>query len=274
MTRMWSALAGVVTAVMLAVAPAQAEDSPAQRTGGPVLTFGAGAGMAQQYEGADEYRPVPFVVARARWGGRYFVGTAGEGLRADISGVRAVEVGPALATRFGRDRDVDDPVIARMTEVDRSIEVGGYLAFNLPFPFSRIRKDALTVEATVLKDIAAGHGGHSFRTELKYRGLVTSRTSLQFGPFATYASEKFMSAYYDVTPRDAARTGLRRFDADAGWKDYGMAFNGRYMIYDGWNINGTLSYRRYVNDAADSPVVRDRGAPGAWFGGFALAYSF
>ncbi len=238
------------------------------------LTLGIGPGFAQEYEGSDEYRAIPFIVARARWGARYSVGTDGTGLRADLVHFRFIEAGPAMGFRARRDTDASDPVIARLPVIDAAVEVGGFVAFNLPFIASPTRKDALTLDATYLKDVAGGHNGDTVRLSLRYRGLVTKRIALDLGPFATYGSEKFMQAYYGVSQAGAAASGLDTFDPDDGWYETGIRVGGRYMFTKHWNINTAISYRRRINDAVDSPIVKDRGSPELWFGGFAIGYTF
>ncbi len=241
---------------------------------GPIITLGLGAGVTQQYEGAEEFRPVPFIVARARWGTRMFIGTDGTGLRADIVPSRFIEAGPAMGFRFTRGPNADDPVIALLPEVKRAIELGGFLAFNLPFPVGGNDLDALTFEGSILHDVTGHHDGYTIRVGILYRGLVTKNLVLQLGPFATYASNNFMSAYYDITPAGAAASGLAVFDATSGFKDIGLRINSRYLLTKHWNINGTFAFRHMIGDAGRSPIVSIRGSDYVWFGGFAVAYTF
>ncbi|MEM9442430.1 MAG: MipA/OmpV family protein [Pseudomonadota bacterium] len=41
-----------------------------------------------------------------------------------------------------------------------------------------------------------------------------------------------------------------------------------------WGLTGILSYKRLIDDAADSPIVDDVGNANQIFGGAALTYSF
>ncbi len=240
----------------------------------PKLTLGLGAGAAPQYEGADEYRAVPFVVARARFGSRYFIGTDGQGFQADVVGSRLVEAGPSVALRFERGPEAKDEVIASLPKVDQAIEVGGFINFNLPFVVTDNPRDAVTIGMAVLRDVTSAHNGFTLKTSLRYRGQVTDRFILQAGPFATFASEAFMNAYYGVDAGASAASGLPRFRPEPGWKDVGVTVNTRFMLTEHWNVNGTVSHSRFLGDAADSPIINQRGSPASWFGGAALAYSF
>ncbi len=240
----------------------------------PRITLGLGPGVRPEYEGADEYRPIPIVVARARFGARYFVGTDGEGLQADVVGLRAIEAGPSLSFKLARNNSISDDVIARLPSVDQAIEVGGFLTFNLPFIISPGKRDALSLTVSGHQDVTNAHGGHSINVTLRYRGLVTRNVALQMGPFATYASRNFMQAYYGVTAEGAARSGLPEFSAHGGWKDVGFKANAQFMLTDNWNFIQTVSVRRHIGDALESPVIDQRGSKVTGFAGIALAYSF
>lgn len=235
---------------------------------------GIGPGFAPQYEGANEYRPIPFIIARARWGARRFIGTDGTGVRADALKSRFIEAGPAVSFRFARDAGVDDARIAELTPVDRSVEVGAFLALNFPFPVGGNKKDALTVDAMYLSDIAGGHGGDVFRVSLRYRGLVTQRLVLQAGPFATHGSSDFMDAYYSVNGEQASTLSVAPFAAEGGFKDVGARVSARYTFNKPWAITGSLGVKRYIGDAVDSPVVADFGSAVVAQGGVALTRSF
>ncbi len=237
-------------------------------------TLGLGAGISPEYEGANEYVPIPYFVAQIRWGARYFVGTDGTGLRADVVGLRFIEAGPAISFRRARDRDIEDRVIARLPSVDASVEAGAFLAFNIPMPLTNNEKDALTLDGQFLHDVSDSHNGHTIRISLKYRGMVTDKLVLQAGPYATYGSHEFMDAYFSVSAAGAAASGLNSFRAKEGFKDAGVRAAGRYMFTEHWNLNASLSYRRFTGDAQDSPIIRERGSNGSWFGGFALGYTF
>lgn len=269
-TRCFSAGTALAASMALAAgSPAHAADFFPDNT-----MIGVGPGFVQEYEGSNDYRLIPFVVAQARWGGKYFIGTDGGGVRADVIGSRFIEFGPEVNFRFSRGANASDPVIAALPRVDSSIELGGFLALNFPFILSKNPKDALTIDLNFLTDVGGGHGGETSRVAIMYRGLVTPKLVLQVGPFATHASDSFMSAYYSVTAAGSLASGLPVFDAQAGWKDIGARGSAQYRFTDHWGVTGSITYRHYVNGAADSPIVSLRGSPGIWLGGMALTYTF
>ncbi len=260
-------------AVIAGGGPALAQDGGAQRQG-PTINLGIGPGFYPEHEGSDEYRAIPFIVGRAQWGARRFVGTDGEGLRADLFSSRFVEAGPAVTFRFARKNSVSDDRVAALRPVDVSVEVGAFAALNFPFPMTQNRRDALTIDASYLTDMAGGHDGQVARFRLRYRGQLSEKWVVQAGPFATWASNDFMDAYYSVSPTEAAGLGVTPFQAVSGMKDYGFRFNARYTFAKPWAITGSLTARQYINDAADSPVVAAFGSKTTYQGGFALTRTF
>lgn len=243
----------------------------------PIVLLGLGAAETTRFEGSDEYRETPFIFAQVRWGNRYFIGTDGGGLRADIVGWRFIEAGPEISYRFGRgggESGTQDPVLDALPVVEESIEVGGFFAMNFPAPFTPKIRDALTLEGSYVEDVTGGHDGYLARVMLRYRGRINRKLAVQAGPFATYGSEHFMNAFYDVTPEASLASGLPAFDADEGWKDYGGRATVVIGLWGDWRLITTGTYRHYINDAFESPIVAERGERGVWFGGGALSRRF
>ena len=58
---------------------------------------------------------------------------------------------------------------------------------------------------------------------------------------------------------NAARSGLDQYDADAGFKDAGIDLALGFGQGPGWRASLIGRYRRLLNDAADSPIVKDEG---------------
>ena len=83
-----------------------------------------------------------------------------------------------------------------------------------------------------------------------------------------------MQSYFEIDRRDAAKSGLDEFDADAGLKDVGASWMVSYDISDRWNFMGMLKYTRLLKDAKSTPIVDDEGNPNQYSGGIAVAYTF
>jgi len=267
----------VIAAAAAACAAASVAGAPARAAAEkPVVMFGLGPGATTRFEGSDEYRAVPFVFGQLRWReSGFFLGTDGGGVRADIAPGRFIEAGPEVSFRFGRNpADARDPALGALPEIDQSIEVGGFFAMNLPAPFTPKLQDALTLDLSHVSDVTAGHNGALSRVSVRYRGKLARNLAVQVGPFATFADDDFMSSFYDVSADAAAAAGLDAFDAGEGWKDYGVRGSAVVMLGGRWQVILSGAYRHYINDAAESPIVAERGSEGVWFGGGALSRRF
>ncbi len=94
------------------------------------------------------------------------------------------------------------------------------------------------------------------------------------GVESTYASEDYMEEYFGIDSSDASRSGLDRFDADDGIKDFGLNIGLTYKFTDSWSTTGSASYKRLLSDAEDSPVTDDEGSANQFFAGLLINYSF
>ena len=66
----------------------------------------------------------------------------------------------------------------------------------------------------------------------------------------------FNSAYFDVTPDAAARSGLPVYDARGGLQAVGVTAGYIKQFTPRWGVYSYAKYDRLAGDAADSPVVR------------------
>ena len=95
---------------------------------------------------------------------------------------------------------------------------------------------------------------------------------------STWAGQGYMETYFNVSPADAATSGLDQFDAkhdwEDGWKDVGtrLTLGWGPSSWNGWKIITTGAYFRMIGEAADSPVVDEAGSKDQFFGGIGVAY--
>ena len=83
-----------------------------------------------------------------------------------------------------------------------------------------------------------------------------------------------MAAYFGVDATNAARSGLREFDADGGLKDAGVLLLARYSFDRTWGLMVLGKFTRLVGDAADSPLVEDEGSENQGMAAALLTYRF
>ena len=257
--RHWLALSA---AAALAFAPAAA--SAAQ------WTIGLGGGLAPDYQGSDDYEAVPNWLLRVQdlYDPSTYVQVAGPKLSSNFIPHPNFRLG--LSGQYIAERDdVQSNRVDKLKAGDSAIMLG--LLAGYDFMLSGNRVVGLEIDGRYDVEDEAG-------------GLVTLR-AFYTAPFAgswrfrggvetSYASEDYMSEYFGINAADSARSGLSRFNADAGFLDVGLNASLTYMFNNNWSTTGTAKYARLLGDAEDSPVTDDAGSANQFFAGLLINYSF
>lgn len=237
---------------------------------GFTLTLGAGAGIAPDYEGSDDYEAVPFWNLRA--GNLYhpetYIQVLGVRLLSNFLPNDHWRLG--LAGQFIRERDhVEDNQVDELKSVDASIMLGLIAGYD----FLPTLQNDLVLEVEGRQDVASDNGflgtirgryGHLFAGRWRFDALVAT----------TWASEDYMSSYFGIDAGDAARSGLDQFNADEGFKEVAFGASLTWRFLERWSVTGTGTYTRLLGDAEDSPVVKDRGDEDQIFAGALINYQF
>lgn len=232
--------------------------------------IGAGVGLAPDYEGSDDYGIAPnwLVDARDLYHPDTYVTIAGPLLRSNFVPHPQFRFG--LSGQYVGDRDnVDDGRVDDMRGVDASLLLGVIGGWDfLPEPD---RSLAATVDFRA--DMLNGNG-YLITPRVTYFGQIIGNWSLNAEVYTTWANDDYMSEYYGVSAANAARSGLSTFNADDGFKEVGLALNLNYRISENWTATGLAVYNRLVDDAADSPVVDDRGDENQVYIGALVSFGF
>jgi len=230
-----------------------------------------GAAFVPDYEGSQDYTAAPVAAAKVEYDG-YYVETRGLGLRANLSPNRAFEIGPAISFNGGRDDDVDNARVARMREIDSTIEAGMFL--KVPLRGLVSETDELAFNFDFLTDTGDSHEGYKIGFGPSYGFAATERLRLGASLSATYASDDYTQTFFGVDADNAARSGLARYDAEGGIKDVGIGVNAMYSLTRNWGITGMARYTQLVGDAADSPLVDQEGSAGQAMVSLGVLYRF
>lgn len=232
---------------------------------------GLGAQAVPQYEGGDEYLVIPAINTELNYKG-FQVKSRGLGVELDLVPIRAVDAGPVVNLRIGRD-GVDNPQVNNLPEINPALEMGGYVQVNSP-PILK-RKDSAFIRASVLQDVTGVHEGLIASGSIGYSLAVTDKLRMGVNVGTTLASDNFMNTFYSVSQQDSARSGgLNTFNADGGFRDVSTRLFANYQSTKRWGIQANAGYSRLVGDAADSTITQGPGTPNRFFGGLGLNYSF
>ena len=227
------------------------------------FSIGAGAGFAPDYEGSEDYKAVPLLLARVQRN-EIFVTLEANTLRANLLPFPVFQAGPLVRYRPERD-DVDNDAVDDLEDVDAAVELGGFVGFEAQGWHGRVE---------VTQDVADAYDGLLVGVRGGYRAVLRPNLSLNTTVFTTYADDDYMETYFGIDGADAARSGLDTFDADAGFKDVGVSLAARYGGREGWGLTGIAAYKRLLEDAEDSPVVDDEGDANQLFAGLLVTYGF
>lgn len=265
----FAAFAALPTTI-LCVSAAQAQAPQPQAS----LTVGLGAGVSNRFPGSDQYQPIPFPSIEYRFADGRALRTNQLGVEFDISKNRLLDYGPIIRLNQGRNdlQSADDPVVEALGQVSAAVELGGFVSITRPIGPVRRGPPALlwTARATVTQ-ATAGHDGLVVEASTGF--IKPSRTWTFIGTAnASYASGAYQRAFFGVDAAGAAASGLAQFDAGSGLRDIGATGIARYTISPRWSATGIMSYARLVGDAADSPIVTQRGTPNQFLFGVNIAY--
>jgi outer membrane scaffolding protein for murein synthesis (MipA/OmpV family) len=235
--------------------------------------LGLGITYRPDYEGSDNYEAGIAPFGRYNMAsGRYISlgGTSGSerAMRLKMNILTKDthwEAGPVLQYRFKRGGDVKNNDVSHMQTVPNEQEAGGFVGW---------RNGGLFLSMTGVYDISGESDGTLFYLNGAYRFAVTKRFEMALGAQTTWASGGYMGTYFGVSPSDAARSGLPQYDANSGLKDAGVGLTGHYKFTKTWGVIGNVAYTRMLNDAKDSPVVKDVGNENQYTAVVALTYNF
>ena len=235
---------------------------------------GLGVGYVPDYEGSEDYEGAPALFGKYNWASGRSIelgGAPGAGSAARLSANLVSEsmssnwrAGPLLQYRMERD-DVDNSKVDRMEDIDGTAELGAFVGFKM---------DRFSAELSVAADVGDEYDGYLVYLKGGYALPVNDSLKLKFGAHLTYADSNYMDTYFGVSSRDAARSGLSRFNADGDLKDWGLNMSANYAINSSWGLLGVVGYSQLLNDAEDSPLVNDVGDENQFKGTIAVTYTF
>jgi outer membrane scaffolding protein for murein synthesis (MipA/OmpV family) len=112
-------------------------------------------------------------------------------------------------------------------------------------------------------DLRHGFVAHSaLMADLKLDAFTSlgNGWSLALGPRMTLAGDDYMDTYFGVDALQAQRSGLRQHNPAGGVLSYGVAAQVGYRWTPRITTTASIQYNRLAGDAANAPLVRDRGS--------------
>jgi len=266
--------------------PGLAQDGPEPGSGtsvfdGDYLSVAVGGAYGPSYDGSDDMIVFPAALVQGSLGGVDFT-SRGAGVALDFVSDPATGIGFDLGVsgqlRGNRARQIEDPVVESLGELDHAIEVGPTVGFNISQLLNPY--DGLGFGLDVTWDINGAHGGMVVEPSVTYFTPLSRGMAASLSLSAEHGDGAFMDYYHSVTPEQALASGLPAFAPDGGgWTKAG----GNLLL--GFDLDGNLEngglalvvvggYTRMLGDAKRSPFTSVRGDADQWTVALGLGYTF
>lgn len=239
------------------------------------FTLGAGTMYKPAFLGSKNYQAMAFPDIKVEYKDRFFASPF-EGVGYKVINSDEWSAGPIAKFDFGRSEDDDNPfriagdktnALRGLGDVDATAELGGFIEYSMgPLAFQ-----------LELRQGVGGHEGLVGETSLNLRGFMERSGKpimYSFGPRATFADANYTNAYFGINQRQSANSGLARYDADAGLVSYGIGGFAVMPITDSVSLGVFGGYDRLASEAADSPLIKERGDENQFMSGMRITYEF
>lgn len=232
------------------------------------IRLGVGAMAGPKFEGGDTYKVVPAPQFMISYRDLVFLRGPSLGINAfTVHGPRPsdkLQIGPLVRYQPGRDEDNSNR-LRGMGDIDGAVEIGGFITYGI---------GAWSAGVTVFRDLSDSHDGLTAKISAGHRLPLGPALLLRSDMSVNLADDKHTTAFFGVTAAQSARSGLRQYRPEGGFKDAGISFDLDYRVTENWGLGGRLGYKRILGDAADSPLVKDRGSANQLVTGLFLNYRF
>ena len=232
--------------------------------------FGIGVGFVPDYEGSDDVTVAAGPIGIVSWENRYAL-LRGNALSINVVNHRFWRLGPTGTLRLGR-AGVADDVVDALEDISTTIELGVFAGVEWIDPIDpRLRFSA---DIEFAHDVGNEHGGWLVYANARFWHPLNELVELGLSMGTSYADRDFTDTYFGISPRNSAASGLRTFEADGGFRDVRITPMALVSLSRSWHVGMGLQYRRLLADAADSPVVDERGTPDQLMGGVSVIYAW
>ncbi len=240
---------------------------------------GAGLLYAPAFLGSKDYQMLAVPDLRFAYKDRFFASVQ-DGIGYNIINKPHWQSGPIAKLAFQRNENGKSPfkfagtstkALRGLGDVDTTIELGGYLQYNWRDWSTRLE----------VRQGINGHNGLINDLNLNYTHDISPLfykagppLILSIGPHVSAVNQNYNQAYFGVDSNQAQRSGLPEYDAHSGILNYGLS--SVLVVPLNYHLSATLiaSYDRLADDAADAPLVTQRGTPDQAMIGLFLSYDF
>jgi outer membrane protein len=247
----------LVTAVLsLSVLPASAQidmrtEEAKAAPNNWYVTVGVRVGVTPEYLGSKDFRPaIAPVFSLGRGLGSRWLSVVDDNIGIGLVEGDIWRAGVAGKLLWNR-KESSDTNLRGLGDVRFGGEIGGFAEI---YPLSWLRARA------ELRQGVSAH--HALMGDLKLDAFtrLDNRWTLAAGPRLSFAGRDFTQTYLGVTYEQSLRSGLPQFKASDGLLSYGAAAQISYQWNSRLESTAFVQANRLTGDAADSPLVTQRGS--------------
>lgn len=267
----------VITACALTPLSLAAQEAPPaaeyEAPTGLSINIGAGAILSPNYNGDDAYSlsSVPFI--RVTKDDTFFASVE-TGMGYAVINQDGFRAGPLAQIDFGRNEDGEGPFritgsstndLIGLGDIDTTVSLGGFADYKVGDITAAIKAG----------QALGGHDGLTGEISLTYNPILRDLGPpifLSVGPRITYGDADYTQSFFGVTPAQSLASGLPAYNTGGGIESYGMGGLAIVPLSRKASVTFIGSYNRLTGDAADSPLVRQRGSKDQLFFGVIAAY--
>lgn len=223
--------------------------------------LGSGVVTGPDYAGSDDYETSAVPSLNASYEDWFFVGFPKS---AGFNVIRRERLTAGIALGYGGGHD-DEGDLSPLEEVDTGA---------LGNVFADYRFGPVGLSVLFSKALSGDNVGEQVTLGLDSGLPLGRKWILWIGSNIHWNSNEWNEAIYSLSPAEAARLGVTRFDAKGGLSAIGINGSLTCKLGERKSLMGVVGVSRLLNDAEDSPLVEDLGRRTQAMTALFVAYGF
>lgn len=174
---------------------------------------------------------------------------SGGGLRVELAQGERLRAGLGLRLDSGR-RESESPELRGLGDVRRTLRMRLSVTYRLD--------DGWRLRSVNTTDALGRGGGTQGELQLGRDIPLTPTLGVQGTLSLGWADRRHLQSYFGITPEQALRSGYPVTPMSAGLRDVSLSAGWRRALGPQWAIFGGAGLTRLVDEAASSPLARER----------------